>query len=170
MIESLGCYARYNERTLGFSEICITWILALYRNAQASVIINNTWGPMMELQRSMRQGCPLAPYLFLLTVDVLGHMLQDPTHGILAMFLPNGPQSTSQMFTNDTTFYLAWSKEDIETTMAMLHKFGAASGIKVNLTKYVAVWVLPKEKGRSCGEVDGLRWQKFFSWRQNFSN
>jgi len=38
----LGYYARYNERTLGFSKICITWILALYKNAQALVIINNT--------------------------------------------------------------------------------------------------------------------------------
>ncbi len=85
----------------------------------------------MELQRSVRQGYPSAPYLFLLTVDVLRHMLQDPTHGVLVMFLPNGAQSTSQMFTDDTTFYLARSKENIERTMAMLHKFGVVSRAKL---------------------------------------
>jgi hypothetical protein len=75
-------------------------------------------------------GLPIA-YLFLLTVDVLGHMLQDPTHWVLAMLLPNGAQSTSQMFTDETAFYLAGSKENMERTMAMLHKFGAASGAKL---------------------------------------
>jgi len=99
----------------------------------------------MELQRSVRQGYPSAPYLFLLTMDVLGHMLQDPTHGVLVMLLPNGAQSTSQMFTNDTAFYLARSKENIEKTMAMFHKFGVVSRAKLNLTKSIAIWLSPKE-------------------------
>jgi len=110
----------------------------------------------------MRQGYPLAPCLFLLIVDVLRHMLQDPMHGVLAMLLPNGTESTSQMLTNDTTFYLAGSKENIKRTMAMLHKFGAASGAKLNLTKYVAIWVLPMEKDWSWGEAEGLNGRKLF--------
>lgn len=85
----------------------------------------------------------MAPYFFLLTVDVLGHMLQDPTCGVLAMLLLNGAQSTSKMFTDDTTFYLAGSKENIKRTMAMFHKFGATLGAKLNLTKFVAICVLP---------------------------
>ena len=29
------------------------------------------------LQRSIRQGCPLAPYLYVIIADALGYMLQD---------------------------------------------------------------------------------------------
>jgi hypothetical protein len=32
--------------------------------------------------------------------------------------------------------------------MAMLHKFGAAPRAKLNLTKSIAIWMLPKEKKR----------------------
>jgi hypothetical protein len=93
----------------------------------------------------MKQGCPSTPYLFLPIVDVLGHMLQDPRMEYLRCSLPNGAQSTSQLFIDDTTFYMAGSKENIERTMEMHHKFGATSRAKLNLTKYIAVWVLPKE-------------------------
>jgi hypothetical protein len=64
------------------------------------------------------------------------------------------------MFTDDTAFYLAGSKENMERTMTMLHKFGAASGAKLNLTKSVAVWVLPVEKDLSWGEAEGSNGRK----------
>jgi len=124
----------------------------------------------MELQRSHQQGYPSTPYLFLLTVDVLGHMLQNPTHGVLVMLLPNGAQSRSQMFIDDTAFYLARSKENIERTMAMLHKFGVVSRAKLNLTKSIAIWVLPKEKDWPWGKAKGLKWQKKISSKKFFSS
>jgi hypothetical protein len=46
-------------------------------------------------QRSTRQGCPSAPYIFSPIVDVLGHMLQDERHGVEKMQLLNGKHMIS---------------------------------------------------------------------------
>jgi hypothetical protein len=40
--------------------------------------------------KSVKQGCSLAPYLFILATDALGHMLDDPKHEIEELHLPKG--------------------------------------------------------------------------------
>jgi hypothetical protein len=59
----------------------------------AHILINQSKRETREnfrLARSIRQGCPLAPYLFILATDVLGHMLDDPKHEIKGLHLPKG--------------------------------------------------------------------------------
>lgn len=53
---------------MGFEDTWIQRVMALNRNASATIIINGEQSEAFNLQRSVRQGCPLAPYLFLLTV------------------------------------------------------------------------------------------------------
>ncbi len=52
--------------------------------------MNGTIGPDFQLAHSVRQGCPLAPYLFILITDVLGHMMPDPRYGVEGLSLPRG--------------------------------------------------------------------------------
>jgi hypothetical protein len=52
--------------------------------------MNGEVGPDFQLARSVRQGCPLAPYLFILTTDVLGYMLADPRHEVEGLSLSKG--------------------------------------------------------------------------------
>jgi hypothetical protein len=48
--------------------------MALYNGALAIVEINKSFCPKFDLHQLVKQGCLLAPYLFLLFMDVLGHM------------------------------------------------------------------------------------------------
>ena len=61
---------------MGFDPTWIKQVMSLNLNASAAIIVNGEQSVTFKLQSSVRQGCPLAPYLFLLTVDVLGQMLQ----------------------------------------------------------------------------------------------
>lgn len=65
--------------TMGFHPKWIKQVMSLNTNASTTVIVNGEQSRTFKLKRSVRQGCPLAPYLFLLTVDVLGQMLQHPS-------------------------------------------------------------------------------------------
>jgi hypothetical protein len=51
----------------------------MYRSGTTSILVNGVKGKEFQLGRGVRQGCPLAPYLYLFIADVLGHMIADPT-------------------------------------------------------------------------------------------
>ncbi len=59
-----------------------------------------------KLARSVRQGCSLVPYLFILATDVLGHMMDDPKHEIKGLHLSKGGCVWDQTFMDDTALYL----------------------------------------------------------------
>ncbi len=75
---------------LGFCPTWIQWISSLYWFASSSVKVNGEPGEDFKLARSVRQGCPLAPYMFILVMDVMGHMLDYPKHEIEGLHLPKG--------------------------------------------------------------------------------
>jgi len=54
----------------GFSPSLLNWLKVFYCNSE-SCILNNGWGSnFFELNRGVKQGCPLSPYLFILSVEV----------------------------------------------------------------------------------------------------
>jgi len=68
--------------------------------------INGKARLVFQLARSVRQGCPLAPYLFILATDVLGHMLEDPRYDVEGLNLPRGGRFKDQTFADDIALYL----------------------------------------------------------------
>lgn len=126
---------------MGFEETWIKRVMSLNRNASATIIVNGEQSQAFKLQRSVRQGCPLAPYLFLLTADVLGQMLQHPDCQVKGLRLPDNSYITNQMFADDTLLLLEGTPDNMNQAIAVINKFGAASGAKLNLHKSVGLWV-----------------------------
>ncbi len=44
------------------------------------------------MERAIRQGCPITPYLYLFVANVLGYMIFDPRYKIEGLTLPHGTQ------------------------------------------------------------------------------
>jgi hypothetical protein len=91
---------------IGFCSQWIHWLRSMYRSASSAIKLNGVIGNNFPLARSMRQGCPLAPYLFILATDVLGHMLDDQNFGIECLYLSRGGCVRDQTFADDTALYL----------------------------------------------------------------
>lgn len=143
---------------MGFHATWIKQVMSLNVNATASVIVNGKQSKPFRLQRSVRQGCPLEPYLFLLTVDVLGQMLQHPDNGVKGLQLPDNSFITNQMFADDTLLFLDGTLDNMDRALTVINRFGAASGAKLNLHKSVGLWVAQAEKEWQWGEEAGLKW------------
>jgi hypothetical protein len=143
---------------LGFEATWVGWVASLYREATSTIRINGDPGPDFQLQRSVRQGCPLAPYLFILATDILMHMLDDPKFGVEGLTLPRGGLLRDQTFADDTTLYLQGSPSNLDRAQGVLRTFCRASGAKINWPKTAAIWASQRERTWSWGEEEGLKW------------
>ena len=54
-----------------FGESIQRWISTFYTNPESSVLNNGFCTNSFKLSRGVRQGCPLSPYLFILSVEIL---------------------------------------------------------------------------------------------------
>jgi len=145
-------------RKMGFSEPFIKWTTSLYENAESTVMVNGEASTTFTLGRAVRQGCPLAPYLYLMVADVLGHMLQDPEYEVQGLRLPNGQYIWEMLFADDTALYLKGTQENLNKMMKVLELYCSASGSKVNWTKTYLIWASEKDRTWTWGETNGANW------------
>jgi hypothetical protein len=117
---------------LGFSPKWIEWVSSLYWLASSSIKVNGESGEDFRLVRSVKQGYPLALYLFIFTTDVLGHMLDDPNHEVEGPSLPKGGCVRDQIFVDDTTLYLKGTQSDLSKVWLVLDLFCCTSRAKGN--------------------------------------
>jgi len=117
---------------LGFSPTWVHWVASLYWDATSAIKVNGVAGPNFQLARSVRQGCPLAPYLFIIVTDVLGYMLDDPKHGVEGLSLPKGGRIRDQTFADDIALYLKGTPANMDRAQEVLKTFCRASRAKVN--------------------------------------
>ena len=68
------------DKTLSFfnfGQSFINWIKVIYyHNVQSAVLNNGYISKFFELQKGVRQGCPLSCYLFILVVEILAIKVQ----------------------------------------------------------------------------------------------
>lgn len=113
---------------LGFPQLWIVGISSLYRSATSRMIIGGRLGDAFRLERSVRQGCPLATYLFILFVE---SMSRDRATCIRGLRLPLGVEEDllDSEYADDTTLYVEDSEETFETVRVALDTFCLAEQV-----------------------------------------
>ena len=70
-------FIRKTFKHFGFGPSLLNWLRVFYCNSK-SCILNNGWtSNYFELNWGVRQGCPLSPYLFILSVEVLANAIRQ---------------------------------------------------------------------------------------------
>jgi len=74
--------------------------------------------------------------LFILVMDVLGHMIsQAETDGLLQPLSTRAIQHRVSLYADDVILFLRPEAADISVTLDILNLFGEASGLRTNLQK-----------------------------------
>ena len=87
----------------------------------------------LKSERGVRQGCPLSPYLFVLSVEVLANAIRrDPS--IKGISISQNEIKLSQ-YADYTTLILDGSQETLEASLDVIEKFSKISGLRLNNKK-----------------------------------
>ena len=147
-------------RKLNISPIFIKWVKLLFINATAAVNLNGSARESFKIEYRVRQGCPLAPYIFLIVGKTLTQVIKKAiTKGRLrGIILPGGKkqQSISQ-YVDDSSFMVRGEKMYVDELVRILKVFSAASGMEINWEKSSAYWF---DKHTHKPEwLNGYNWQ-----------
>ena len=126
-------------RSYGFGASLIKWVKTLYSHTE-SCILNNGWASnFFEIQRGVRQGCPLSPYLFILSAEVLATAIRKNTN--IKGISVNDVEIKLSQYADDTTLILDGSDESLRSSLATLDDFSKVSGLRLNDKKTEALWI-----------------------------
>ena len=134
----------------GFGPSFIHWIKLFYTDTE-SCVLNNGWASnTFKLQRGVRQGCPLSPYLFILSAEILAKAVRK--NNIIKGICVNNEEIKLSQYADDTTFILDGTKESLKATFHLLERFSLSSGLRINhYKKTEALWI-----GSCVGKEENL--------------
>ena len=127
----------YMMRRLGFSERWCRWIRACVFCGNLSVLVNGCPTKEVNIQRGLKQGDPLAPFLFLLVVEGLSGLVRSAKERSLYQGFKVGASELAishLQYADDTLFLEAATMANPWALKTILRCFELASGRKVNFS------------------------------------
>jgi len=97
-------FMRQTLEAFGFQPNFLQWITLLYKDPTSQLKINNTVSQQIHLRRGVRQGCPLSPLLFVLTLEPFLSAIENDAN-FQGVLLPNGTRLKQSAFADDTTLF-----------------------------------------------------------------
>ncbi|GJS49220.1 RNA-directed DNA polymerase, eukaryota [Tanacetum coccineum] len=119
----------------GFGPNWCKWIQGTFTSAMASILVNESPTAEFPFFRGLKQGDPLAPFLFILVMESL-HLSVAISEGVFKGIQLHGSMSISHLFyADDAVFIGEWSDANLVSLVRILNCFYLTSGLKINLQK-----------------------------------
>ncbi|GJU01349.1 RNA-directed DNA polymerase, eukaryota [Tanacetum coccineum] len=121
----------------GFGSVWCNWIRGILYSSKASILVNGSPTKEFSCYRGLKQGDPLAPYLFILVMESL-HLSfsrvveEDLFKGIQ---LPRSISISHLFLMHDAMFIGEWSDNNLKGITNILKCFFLASGLQINVHK-----------------------------------
>ena len=127
---------------LNFGRGIKRWVNIFYTNIESAVQNNGFITSWFKPSKGVRQGCPLFPYLFILSAEVLSNKIRQESNvrGIKVF----GKEIKLSQFADDTTLFNA-DIESLERALKIVGDFGRIAGLSLNVKK--------KNEGALVGEM-----------------
>jgi len=133
----------------------VKWIQTFYNGASSCVYNNGFTSPYFKLQRGVRQGDPLSPYIFILVAEILASKIRQDKE-IQGISL--GSRTVNVLQYADDTNGLVANVKSGKRFLQVVETFGLYSGLKLNKDKTEGMW-LGKSKNSQSTPL-GIRWPK----------
>ncbi|GJV84265.1 RNA-directed DNA polymerase, eukaryota [Tanacetum coccineum] len=124
-------------QAFGFGPNWCRWIRGTFTSSMASILVNGSPTSEFPFCCGLKQGDPLAPYLFILIMESLhisfSRVVDD---GLFKGFQLHGSVNISHLFYADDAMFIGeWSEQNLHNIVKVLNCFHLASGLKINIAK-----------------------------------
>ena len=123
--------------SLKFPLLFTQWIMKCITSMQFSININGQQGAFFKGKRGLKQGDPLSPLLFVLSMEYLSRLFKHasltPGFGFHPHYKKMG--LTHLLFADDLILFCKAHPSSVRIMMGAFHQFTVCSGLKANLEK-----------------------------------
>lgn len=120
-------------RKFGFGESFVHWIETLYTSPRATVTTNGITSPSFTLHQGTRQGCPLSPLLFALSIEPLASAIRN-NNNIKGIQNRNEEYKIS-LYADDLLLHLQNPETSLKETFSVINNFSTLSNYTINWSK-----------------------------------
>ncbi|GKB89028.1 RNA-directed DNA polymerase, eukaryota [Tanacetum coccineum] len=123
--------------SFGFGSKWRSWIRGCLNSGMASILVNGSPTSEFQFHRGLKQGDPLAPYLFILVMESLHLSFTRVIEaGIFTGVRIDPSTMISHLFyADDVVFIGEWSQDNLKGIMHSLRCFSLLSGLSINIKK-----------------------------------
>ncbi|GKF91338.1 putative RNA-directed DNA polymerase, eukaryota, reverse transcriptase zinc-binding domain protein, partial [Tanacetum coccineum] len=118
------------------------------------VLVNGSPSSEFPINRGLRPGDPLSPFLFLIIMEDLHLALKDAVDAGLicgAKVGDSGLNISHLFYADDVVIISEWNRQDMDNIIRVLQVFYLASGLKLNIAKSNAYGI-----GVSLDEIEDM--------------
>nr|GEY09958.1 RNA-directed DNA polymerase, eukaryota [Tanacetum cinerariifolium] len=121
----------------GFGPNWCKWIRGTFSSSMASVLVNGNPSSEFSFFCGLKQGDPLAPFLFILIMESLHVSFSRATSaGVFNGFRINDSTVISHLFYADDAIFMGeWSDSNMGNIVKIIRCFFLASGLKISIQK-----------------------------------
>ena len=126
-------------KSFNFGPDLIKWIEIFYNDIFSNIINNGFMSDQFQIQKGVRQGCPLSSSLFIICLQVLTNYikLNKDIEGIKV-----GDEEIKQsLYADDATFFNNGTEKSFENLIQSIHLFSKCSGLFLNIKKSIILRV-----------------------------
>jgi len=123
----------------GFGPSLSKWVRLFYCKTESCILSNGWTSNFFELSRGVRQGCPLSPYLFILSVEILAEAIRIKRE--ITGIKIQDTEFKLRQYAEDETLILDGFEESFKASRTLIEAFSKISGLKLNDRKTGALWI-----------------------------
>ncbi|CAM8979776.1 unnamed protein product [Rhodiola kirilowii] len=126
------------QKSMGFGPLWRAWMSECFSTAQLAVLINGSPTEEFHMERGLRQGDPLSPFLFLLAAEGLSRIINKAAgEGLIGGvdWARNGENLTHLQFADDTVLLCRAEIKEVRNLKMILEAFEGCSGLEINYEK-----------------------------------
>lgn len=152
--------------SMGFGSRWCDWIKACLISSSISILVNGSPTKEFLMEKGLRQGDPMAPFLFLIVAESLHILMVEAKLNGLFEGVKVGAEEVEVshlQYADDAIFFGKWSILNLKNLMKILNCFHFLSGLKINVgkSKLFGIGVSEEElqswaSGLGCGVLPFL--------------